>query len=142
MNQSVVTVLMNNQIVKNCIFDTINEGEAIFKNECKNLDISLDDEDLENCLDDGYFDNGAYTVCINSFNHDFKATHGIIVVENNCIDYISIHYNEYALKSVFRDMLELHASNGGEYSSEDIQKCMDEGLENIGGKIKIYYVKF
>lgn len=141
MKQAIVTVLQNNKIITNNNFYNIQEAEEFFKKECLKIDKSLDYDDLENCLDDGFLDNGELTVCINSFNHDFNSTYAVICVENNCIDFIAIHYNEYQLKEVYKDLLELHASNGGEYSAEDIQKCMDNGVENINSKIKIYFIK-
>lgn len=140
MKQSIVTVIKENKIVSNHFFTNIEAGESKFKEECLKLEHSIDSEEMEELLDDGYYNNHGVTVCLNSFNHDFEPTHAVFYVKDNCVDFMAIHYNKYELKNVFRDMIAMNASNGDEYSSEDIDKCMDDGVETINGN-KIYFFK-
>lgn len=140
MKQTLVTVLKENKIFGNYFFTNIEDGESKFSEECSKLDQSLDQDDLQELLDDGYFNFNEITVCLNSFNHEILPTHGVCYVSNNCIEMVVIHYNYYELKRVFRDVVEVYASNGEDYTSEDIDKAMDMGCENINEN-KVYFFK-
>lgn len=140
MKSTLVTLLNNNEIIGNYFFKNIEMGEKRFTEECLKLDTSLDSENLQDLLDDGYFVYDIHTVCINSFDHAIEPTNGVMFVANNCVDFITLHHDRYELKNSFKDIIIEHSSNGDDYTSEDIEQCMEAGYENINGS-KVYYFK-
>lgn len=140
MEYTLVTILKDNKIIGNNFFKNIEDGEKNFAFECLKLDKALEEEDIPDLLDDGYFVFDDITVCINSFHHSIEPTHGVIFVANNCIDSVQLHYNYYELKRSFQEILQEHSSNGDEYTSEDIDQLMSIGCENINGW-NVYYFR-